>query len=107
MGAFLHDIGHLLQVQDVEHMYTDGIQLGVVGHERKGEEFLKSLGIPKIICDIVRGHVDAKRYLCYRDSEYYQSKLTDIGGERKSNILCSQNLTISFMILQNCQMQVK
>ena len=74
LGAFLHDIGHLIPATENDHMFTDGIKLGVSGHEKRGEGFLKRLGVPEAISSIALGHVSAKRYLCYKDSSYHDSK---------------------------------
>ena len=74
LGAFLHDIGHLLPASADEHMYTDGIQLGVARHDQRGFEFLKALPLPSVVADLALGHVNAKRYLCYKESTYHKSK---------------------------------
>ena len=41
-------------------------------HEALGAEFLASLGFSERIQDICRGHVKAKRYLCWKDKDYYE-----------------------------------
>ena len=57
-------------------MFTDGLKLGVAGHERRGEKFLRELGVPEVISSIALGHVNAKRYLCYKDPAYYSGRFT-------------------------------
>ena len=73
MGAFLHDIGHLLEEEGVELMMENGQSIGVAGHDVVGEAFLLGLGVPSAVADICRGHVNAKRYLCWKTPEYHQS----------------------------------
>ncbi|MCY1375420.1 phosphonate degradation operons associated HDIG domain protein [compost metagenome] len=45
-------------------------ELGRQGHERVGAHWLRSLGFPARLCDLVAGHVAAKRYLCAREPGY-------------------------------------
>ncbi|MBN9297090.1 MAG: HDIG domain-containing protein [Filimonas sp.] len=72
LGAFLHDIGHLLRHDnDVEAMGT----LGAVDHEGIGARFLSEHGFEERICAIVAEHVAAKRYLVTADPTY-KSKLS-------------------------------
>ena len=60
LGAFLHDIGHLLRYrQKTEAMGN----YGVVNHEGIGADYLREKGFAERICAIVEKHVDAKRYL--------------------------------------------
>jgi len=72
LGAFLHDIGHLIGLEKgLECMMANGKSLGTKTHEKVGEEFLKSLGFPNSVTDFVRGHVEAKRYLVFKDPSYH------------------------------------
>ena len=67
LGAFLHDVGHLLRHQQVtEAMGT----FGVVNHEGIGAAYLKEKGFSSRICAMVDKHVDAKRYLVATDATY-------------------------------------
>ncbi|XP_048259353.1 uncharacterized protein LOC124145915 [Haliotis rufescens] len=76
IGAFLHDIGHLVgQEQQLPKMVTDDVNLGAVNHDTVGARFLQDLGFPEIVCDLVGGHVNAKRYLVWKYPDYYE-KLT-------------------------------
>ena len=71
VASLLHDIGHLLS--------KDGIRMGDYGvsnHEKIGSVYLKNMGFSQYVCDLVEGHVTAKRYLTYRDPAYY-NKLSD------------------------------
>jgi len=73
LGAFLHDIGHLLKhVRQATEMGN----YGVVNHEGIGAEYLKEKGFSKRICAMVENHVNAKRYLVAVDQNY-QSKLSE------------------------------
>ena len=55
-------------------METEGIQLGVHNHDEIGAQFLKGLGLPDITCQMVKGHVNAKRYLVYKDLAYHNGR---------------------------------
>jgi len=60
IGAFLHDIGHLLRHrQKTEAMGN----YGVVNHEGIGAKYLHEKNFSERICAVVEKHVDAKRYL--------------------------------------------
>lgn len=71
VGALLHDIGHLLIFDPTlrGEIKTMG-SLGVHGHENIGADFLKRLGFDQRIIKLVRNHVNAKRYLLNKDSDY-------------------------------------
>jgi phosphonate degradation associated HDIG domain protein len=60
LGAFLHDIGHLLRHQQKTEAMGN---YGVVNHEGIGADYLKARGFSDRICAVVGGHVAAKRYL--------------------------------------------
>lgn len=67
IGAFLHDIGHLLRHDSsVEEMNG----LGAVNHEGIGAAFLKARGFSERVCAVVDKHVDAKRYLVATEEQY-------------------------------------
>ncbi|XP_071494210.1 2-amino-1-hydroxyethylphosphonate dioxygenase (glycine-forming)-like [Diadema antillarum] len=77
LGALFHDIGHLLGLQQgLERMVTDGVVLGAANHDVIGSQFLREQGLPEDVCSLVKGHVDAKRYLVCKDAEY-RSRLSD------------------------------
>jgi len=65
LAALFHDIGHLVAF-DRETMGKFGIKR----HETLGADYLRKLGIPEIIPELVESHVSAKRYLA-RDINYY------------------------------------
>lgn len=77
IAAFLHDIGHLIGMSNKEfEMIDDQGNLGIQNHEIVGSQWLKSKGFNHFICNLVKNHVNAKRYLCTID-EKYRNKLSD------------------------------
>lgn len=67
IGAFLHDIGHLLRYkQKTEAMGT----YGVVNHEGIGADYLRARNFSERVCAVVEKHVDAKRYLVAAQQGY-------------------------------------
>ena len=58
-----------------ESMKTDQTTLGTTNHEIIGEIYLKDQGMPNEVTCFARGHVDAKRYLVFKDPAYYEGKL--------------------------------
>lgn len=71
LGAFFHDIGHLLgEQQGLDRMITGDIVLGVQHHAEKGQAYLESLGFKGHMCDLVGMHVQAKRYLVATINNY-------------------------------------
>lgn len=71
LAAFLHDVGHLLPVEKEARMMGDGIEYGMVEHEKVGAEWLRGMGVGDRMCRLIASHVNAKRYLTLRDPEYY------------------------------------
>lgn len=67
LGAFLHDIGHLLKYKQPVQTMGD---YGVVNHEGIGAEYLKRNGFSEKVCSVVEMHVAAKRYLVAADVDY-------------------------------------
>lgn len=67
LACLLHDIGHIL------HEFPDNAPTFGVDdfHENLGNEFLKRL-FPLFITEPIRLHVEAKRYLCGKNSEYFE-----------------------------------
>jgi len=69
LASFLHDIGHIC-VSAHGDQTMDGF--GVNDHEEVGAVFLKKKGFSKRIVRLVESHVEAKRYLTYKDKDYYE-----------------------------------
>ena len=70
IGSLLHDIGHLLGLMEPTKYERMG-HCGVMAHEGIGGAYLERLGLPAITCNIVRYHVNAKRYLVWKNPDYY------------------------------------
>ena len=70
-AALLHDVGHF-----THEFPVDAADQGIDSrHEEAGARVLKEW-FPRIVLDCVRYHVDAKRYLCATDPDYF-AKLSD------------------------------
>lgn len=73
LGAFLHDIGHMLgHRQQASSMGN----FGAIDHEGIGAAYLRQAGFSERICAVVENHVNAKRYLVATD-KMYSAKLSD------------------------------
>lgn len=69
LAAFFHDIGHLCEhIMEVEYMDD----FGIVDHEKIGADYLKSKGFSEKITKLVASHVEAKRYLTFKNPAYYE-----------------------------------
>jgi predicted HD phosphohydrolase/ectoine hydroxylase-related dioxygenase (phytanoyl-CoA dioxygenase family) len=68
LASLLHDIGHL--IPDQPQMSGN---LGTQHHEELGAGVLHGLGFSDKTCHLIAHHVDAKRYLCYKMPNYYNS----------------------------------
>ncbi len=73
LGAFLHDIGHLLKHEQQTKAMGN---YGVMNHEGIGADYLRAKGFSERICAMVEKHVDAKRYLVTTDATY-REKLSE------------------------------
>lgn len=73
LAAFFHDIGHICVMQN-ETNNMGGY--GVKRHEQIGADFLKEKGFSERMAKLVENHVQAKRYLTFKDPSYY-SKLSE------------------------------
>lgn len=73
IGAFLHDLGHLLRYK----METEAMgKYGVMNHDGIGGEYLRQNGFSERVCAMVEQHVAAKRYLVSTRPEY-KDKLSE------------------------------
>jgi len=73
LAAFLHDIGHICEAGDGDNKMGE---FGIKDHEEIGADFLQEKGFSKKVVRLVQSHVEAKRYLTFKDPEYYE-KLSD------------------------------
>ncbi|MDJ1472128.1 HDIG domain-containing protein [Cytophagaceae bacterium DM2B3-1] len=69
LAAFFHDFGHLCADETVGHM--DGY--GVTDHEKLGADYLRAVGFSEKIARLVESHVQAKRYLTFKNPDYYNN----------------------------------
>jgi phosphonate degradation associated HDIG domain protein len=69
LAAFLHDIGHICEVVHNDNS-MDG--WGIKDHEEVGADFLREKGFSKRLSRLVASHVEAKRYLTWKDPLYYE-----------------------------------
>lgn len=67
LAAFFHDIGHLC-AEGAASM--DGF--GVVSHERLGADYLRRAGFSERMARLVEYHVQAKRYLTFKEPGYFE-----------------------------------
>lgn len=68
MASLLHDIGHLLGMEAGFPIGMNGC--GVPRHESIGGDFLLSLGFPNRVAWLVSNHVNAKRFLVWKNPDY-------------------------------------
>ncbi len=68
IAALFHDIGHLCADENTKQM--DGY--GIESHEQIGAQYLRKQGFSNKICQLVLGHVEAKRYLIAKHTDYYE-----------------------------------
>ena len=70
IAAFLHDIGHLFPADLEEELMEE---FGRKNHETIASNWLKARGFSSKICILIENHVNAKRYLCYKNPQYYSN----------------------------------
>lgn len=68
LAAFFHDIGHIC-VSASESTQMGGY--GTMSHEKIGAEYLRRNGFPERVARLVENHVQAKRYLTFKNPDYY------------------------------------
>lgn len=68
IAAFLHDIGHLLPTDDPSELMD---QYGRMDHEGVAADWLLERGFSERIAMLVQNHVNAKRYLTWKNPAYF------------------------------------
>ena len=68
IASLLHDVGHLLGMEAGYPVAMDGC--GIENHESIGGDFLLSLGCHPYTAWLVANHVNAKRFLVWKDPHY-------------------------------------
>lgn len=71
LAALFHDIGHLIQFESEVSLETMG-NYGVKNHEKIGKKFLEDNNVPYPIPELVENHVKVKRYLTFKNPEYFK-----------------------------------
>jgi len=71
LGAFLHDVGHLLEFEN-SNLGKIG-DYGVMNHEIEGANYLRNLGFSENVCSLVKNHINTKRYLITKNEDYYNN----------------------------------
>jgi len=70
LAAFFHDIGHIC----VMHNTAENMGgYGVKRHEQIGADYLRHKGFPERVAKLVENHVQAKRYLTFKNPDYYNA----------------------------------
>ena len=69
LAALFHDFGHLCTSATAARM--DGY--GIVSHEKVGADYLRQAGFSEKIARLVESHVQAKRYLTFKNPDYYEN----------------------------------
>ncbi|WP_247236265.1 HD domain-containing protein [Telluribacter sp. SYSU D00476] len=67
LAAFLHDIGHMLPVDDQAELMEG---YGRRDHEGVAADWLRKRGFSDKVGVLIENHVNAKRYLTYKHPEY-------------------------------------
>lgn len=70
IAAFLHDIGHLFPAQTAEETME---VYGRKDHESVAADWLRARGFSNKIAVLIENHVNAKRYLCFVNENYYDA----------------------------------
>lgn len=68
LAAFFHDIGHICVMQNADN---DMGGYGVKRHEQIGADYLREKGFPERVAKLVENHVQAKRYLTFKNPDYF------------------------------------
>lgn len=69
LAAFFHDVGHLFS-----NLFTTESMggFGIRRHEQIGADCLREMGFSEKIAKLVENHVQAKRYLTFRNPDYFE-----------------------------------
>jgi 2-amino-1-hydroxyethylphosphonate dioxygenase (glycine-forming) len=110
IAALLHDIGQFLLVDETKdlEMSIGGSSVGRIGHEKIGEEYLRSLGFSENVCHIVGSHVAAKRlftaiiawllskFSCQPHAETHSRYLTAVDSSYYNGLSDASKKSLSF-----------
>ncbi|GKZ78864.1 hypothetical protein AnigIFM56816_002694 [Aspergillus niger] len=81
LAALLHDIGQIIPLSSTKEVRMNlksnnsnsTENVGRMGHETIGAEYLRSLGFSEKVCRLVESHVPAKRYLTATNKAYFET----------------------------------
>jgi phosphonate degradation associated HDIG domain protein len=71
LAALFHDIGHICTYKEEESTEQMG-KYGNMSHDKIGGDYLRERGFPARLAQLVENHVQAKRYLTFKEPGYYE-----------------------------------
>lgn len=102
VAGLLHDIGHLIETP---HKMGD---LGTLNHEEIGANYMKELGFSDRVVELIRNHVNTKRYLIAKDEEYRNNlSKASIGTLKYQNGIMSDDESDEYQKLELFQDHLK
>lgn len=114
LAAFLHDIGHICVAANAGNTMNN---FGIIDHEKIGSDFLGKHGFSERITRLVENHVSAKRYLTFKNAEYFnglseasKKTLEYQGGKMNAAEALSfeeDELFTDFIIMRHCDEMAK
>lgn len=69
LAALFHDIGHLAANEQESKSFMGNY--GAMSHDKIGGDYLRHLGFSERMAQLVENHVQAKRYLTFKEADYY------------------------------------
>ncbi len=96
LAAFFHDIGHLCEFAFPDANLKHMDNLGIIDHEKIGAAFLLEKGFSTKIAKLVQSHVQAKRYLTFKFSDYFDklSEASKVTLEHQGGRMTDQEAAI-------------
>ena len=93
LASFFHDIGHICVMNNEENNMGG---FGVKSHERIGADYLREKGFPERVAKLVENHVQAKRYLTFKNPEYLKqlSEASKKTLEFQGGVMSEQEATL-------------
>lgn len=70
LAALFHDIGHICTYDDSTAARQMG-NYGTMSHDKIGGAYLRDRGFPERLAHLVENHVQAKRYLTFKEPGYF------------------------------------
>lgn len=105
LGALLHDVGRF--IPEGEKMPAiiapDGTFVGRGSHEVTGERYLRQMGFSDKVCQLVRAHVMAKRYLTAVDKDYYDALSQSSKTTLKYQVSIGDPANVALLVYSHAQ----